>query len=107
MKKKDNAKVIHKRVVVNKKSNPYAPMLKLIYRSSLGLGILVVVWMAYQIFDTAFVGIKEHNQQQQEYRKAIGVKEGKSSAEDEKSDNEVDESTEDKPESETEEGTGN
>lgn len=107
MNNKDNAKVIHKRVVVKKKSSPYAPMLKLIYRSSLGLGILVVVWMAYQIFDTARVGIKEHDQHQQEYREAMGIKEKPKAAEQDKDEEAEMEQTEDNAESETEQGTGN
>lgn len=73
MASKDNAKV-QKRVVVKKSSSPYAPMLKLVYRSLIGFGILVVVWMAYEIFNTARVGMKQYDRQQQEYNEAMGVK---------------------------------
>lgn len=106
MNNKDNAKVVQKRVVIKKKDNPYAPMLKLIYRASLGLGIVVVAWMAYQIFDTARVGMKQHNQQQQEYKEAMGVKAKQNTAGQDDSDDAAD-SMEDKPESETEQDTGN
>lgn len=73
MASKDNIKV-QKRVVVKKNSSPYAPMLKLVYRSLIGFGILVVAWMAYEIYDTARVGMKRYDRQQQDYNDAMGIK---------------------------------
>lgn len=72
MASKDNK--AKKRVVVKKSSSPYAPMLKLVYRSLIGFGILIVVWMGYEIFNTARVGMKQYDRQQQEYNEAMGIK---------------------------------
>ena len=97
MASKDNIKV-QKRVVVKKHSSPYAPMLKLVYRSLIGFGILVVAWMAYEIFNTARVGMKQYDRQQREYNEAMGVKKQPAKpAQEDKTD-------EENPE---EEGTGN
>lgn len=108
MSKKGSDKVVHRRVVV-KKGSPYAPMLKLIYRSCIGLGILVVAWMAYEIFNTARVGLKEHNQQQQEYREAMGVKDDadKAGSDDSEQQQDMEKEEEEQPESEQEQGKGN
>lgn len=70
---KEKQKVVHKRVVVKKHSSPYAPMMKLIYRTCIGLAIIVVVWMAYEMFNTARVGMKAYSQQEQDYQRAIGA----------------------------------
>jgi len=99
--KKEKETVV-KKVVVKKSSNPYAPMLKLLYRSALAIGFIVVAWMAYEIYDTASTGIKQHNQQQKDYREAMGVKE---KAEPEK-DEETPEAQENK-EGSDDEGSGN
>lgn len=96
MASKDNIKG-QKRVVVKKHSSPYAPMLKLVYRSLIGFGILVVAWMAYEIFNTARVGMKQYDRQQREYNEAMGVKQPAKPAQQDKTD-------EEDPE---EEGTGN
>ena len=62
-------KVLVKRV----KENPYAPLLKLIYRSFLAVAIFVVIWLGYEVVHKARVGLNEHKKQQQEYRKALGL----------------------------------
>ena len=106
MSKKDKTKVVHKRVVVKKSTSPYAPMLKLIYRTCIGITILVVVWMAYEAFNTARVGIQHHNQQQSDYRKAMGIKEKPKAEKPEQSEEETDPQTMDE-DKQDEEGSGN
>lgn len=81
MAKQENQATTVKRVV-RKKSSPYAPMLKLTYRTILGLAIAALIWMGYEAFNTARSGIKQHDQQQRDYREAIGEKEGVSPSED-------------------------
>lgn len=89
MASKGNNKV-KKRTVVKKDSSPYAPMLKLAYRSLIGFGILVVAWMAYEIFNTARVGMKQYDRQQREYNEARGIsKQPEKPAQEEKTDEET------------------
>lgn len=100
MASKDQTKP-QKRVVVKKSSSPYAPMLKLVYRALIGFGILVVIWMGYEIFNTARVGMKQYDQQQSDYNNAMGVKKpAEQPAEDDKKKEEDDSTEED-------EGSGN
>ncbi len=74
MASKDKAKTAQKRVVVRKQTSPYAPMLKLVYRALIGFSVLVVIWLGYEIFETARAGMKQHEQQQKHYREAMGIK---------------------------------
>lgn len=71
-----------KKVLVKKvKENPYAPLLKLTYRSLVAFGFIVIAWMGYEIYLTASNGLQKHEKQKAEYRKAMGIEEPKEKAE--------------------------
>lgn len=81
-KDKDMGSTATKKVIVKKvKENPYAPLLKLTYRSLVAFGFIVIAWMGYEIYLTASNGLKQHEKQKAEYRKAMGIEEPKEKAE--------------------------
>lgn len=66
--------IIKRRLAKQKwKANPYAPFLTLLYQFFIFSALSIVLWMAYEAFVTARVGINEHKQKTLEYRKAVGL----------------------------------